>query len=92
MSTQLSPTSLLKMHLYLHASGALSPIGQPPLHSVQLATHNWSQALDGGNKVKVCSIFFDIRKAFDSVPHVHLLDKLAALHWTQELLHGFTVI
>ena len=41
-------------------------------------THNWSQALDGGNEV--CSIFFDIRKAFDSVPHVHLLDKLAALH------------
>ena len=41
-------------------------------------THNWSQALDGGNEV--CSIFFDLRKAFDSVPRLHLLDKLAALH------------
>ena len=47
-------------------------------------THNWLQALDDGNEV--CSVFFDLHKAFDSVPHIHLLDKLATLHLDQRII------
>ena len=40
-------------------------------------TYDWLKELDNGNEI--CSIFFDLRKAFDSVPHVHLINKLSSL-------------
>ena len=40
-------------------------------------THDWFRALEAGQEV--CSIFFDFRKAFDSVPHRLLVDKLTSL-------------
>ena len=45
-------------------------------------SHEWSQELDNGNEV--CSVFFDLRKAFNRVPHIqatlnfcpHLLQRI----------------
>ena len=40
-------------------------------------THNCQAALDSGDEV--CSVLFDLCKAFDKVPHLPLLQKLAEL-------------
>ena len=53
--------------------------------------HDWLQALNDGHEI--CVIFFDVKKAFDSVPHIPLLQKLADLNidpyilkWIQDYL------
>ena len=44
----------------------------------QLATtYDWFQELESGKVV--CSVFFDKRKAFDTVPHRELIEKLSQL-------------
>ena len=48
------------------------------------ATFNWAQAIDGGNEV--CAIFFDLRKAFDSVPHRMLIEKLRKIGLNEHLV------
>ena len=51
--------------------------GKSTITALLSVTHDWFQALEAGQEV--CSIFFDLRKAFDSVPHRPLVDKLASL-------------
>ena len=48
--------------------------GKSTVAALLSVTHDWFQALESGQEV--CSIFFDLKKAFDSVPHRPLLDKL----------------
>ena len=55
-------------------NGASSLASQQLVTALLSVAHDWFQALEAGQEV--CSIFFDLRKAFDSVPHRPLVDKL----------------
>ena len=44
----------------------------------------WHSALDSGHDI--CAVFFDFRKAFDSVPHLPLIEKLEALNFDPVLI------
>ena len=48
--------------------------GRSTSSALLTVTHDVLHSLDDGNEV--CSIFFDLKKAFDSVPHQKLIDKL----------------
>ena len=50
-----------------------------------MTIHNWSKHLDDGSEV--CSVFFDVRKVFDSVPYSRLLNKLSKLQLDPHILH-----
>ena len=67
--------------------------GRSTVSALLDVTHKWLQSMDIGKEV--CAVFFDLRRAFDSVPHRSLLEKLKAtgineylLSWLYAYLHG----
>ena len=72
---------LILNHLNLHHPIALQQWGfQSKKSSVSAlidVSYNWSKALDQGNEV--CTVFFDLQKAFDSVPHQSLIEKFKSI-------------
>ena len=69
--------ALIFNHLNLYHPIALQQWGfQPKKSSVSAlvdVVYEWSKALDQGSEI--CAVFFDLQKAFDSVPHKSLIDK-----------------
>ena len=69
---------VIAKHLEVHSPISIHQWGFQPKKSTTAALLNvyndWSAALDKGKEV--CAIFFNLRKAFDSVPHRCLMDKL----------------
>ena len=63
---------VIAMHFEAHSPITIHQWGFQPKKSTTAALLNvyndWSAALDKGKEV--CAIFFDLRKAFDSVPHM----------------------
>jgi len=51
-------------------------------------THDWFVELECGREI--CPVFFDYHKAFDSVPHLPLLEKLVNLHFNRPILEWVT--
>jgi len=51
--------------------------GRSTIVPLMVAVHHWHQFLE--RKQQVMSVFFDIRKAFNNVPHQALLNKLSSL-------------
>ena len=74
--------------VYSHKLLSDSQFGFRPGFSTETALlsilHSWHTSLDSNNSV--CSVFFDLTKAFDSVPHKPLLDCLSAIDVPSALL------
>jgi len=81
-------SNLLYDHIVVHSPISTSQWGFLPgrstTDSVLSATHEWHQTLDSSSEV--CFIFFDLQKAFDSVPHRSLVAKLRQLNISDFLL------
>ena len=81
--------NFLAVNAPLHASGALCPIGQPPLHSAQLLTTGPRHLMV---ETKSAQFFSTYVKPL-IVSHIFICRTSSLCStWTLELLHGFTVI
>ena len=58
--------------------------GKSTTGALLTAVDNWHRSLESGNDV--CAVFFDLRKAFDSVPHKLLLNKLVEINTDPHLI------
>ena len=80
--------NLVFNHLAISSPISVSQWGFMPNRSTTSAlctlSHDCLRCLDDRNEIG--SVFFDLRKAFDSVPHAPLLDKLSALQLNKYLL------
>ena len=58
--------------------------GKSTVTGLLATTHNWLSILEGGGEIGV--VFFDLRKAFDSIPHEVLLEKLEKIGLSNPIL------
>ena len=77
-------TSHLETHHPLSTSQWGFQSGRSTVTALLETTHNWFQFMDTGKEVG--AVFFDLQKAFDSVPHHALLDKLRDLQLSEFIL------
>ena len=62
--------------------------GKSTTGALLTATDNWHRLLDSG--LDICTVFFDFSKAFDTVPHRPLLQKLKDLNVHSHILKWLT--
>ena len=62
--------------------------GRSTVTALLSVTQEWLSTLEHGHEL--CAVFFDYRKAFDSVPHRPLLEKLESLGFDAHILHWVT--
>ena len=58
--------------------------GKGTVTALLSTTHSWFQFLE--NNKDVCAVFLDYRKAFDSVPHRPLLEKMSQLSINEKII------
>ena len=64
--------------------------GRSTVAALLSVTQKWLSVLECGQEV--CAVFFDYRKAFDSVPHLPLLDKLESLDYIQNWVTDYLTV
>ena len=62
--------------------------GRSTTHALLSAVHHWMSEMEDGNEVG--AVFFDLTKAFDSVPHRQLLTKLETVGLDEHLILWIT--
>ena len=58
--------------------------GRSTISALLSTVTHWLEILDTG--MDICAVFFDYRKAFDSMPHRPLLEKLIALDMNRHVI------
>ena len=58
--------------------------GRSTVTALLHCTNEWLKALEDGKEV--CAVFFDFRKAFDSIPHTPLMTKLVTLGLDEHII------
>ena len=58
--------------------------GKSTTGALLTAVDNWHRLLESGNDI--CAVFFDLRKAFDSMPHKLLLNELVEINTDPHLI------
>ena len=62
--------------------------GKGTVAALLTVTNEWLNTLDSGGEI--CAVFFDLKKAFDSVPHIPLIEKFVVCGLCDYLVRWIT--